>query len=162
MKKSVDTTDIAKIKFLEDTGINFEGFGLPNHAGRIVAWLIICKPEIQTSDELAKNLHMSKGSVSSMSRLLEMWGFIEKFKKPMQRGYFFRLKKNSWIDIIQNKIKGMNVVYSIMKKADSDFGDTDKSVHERLQTVVDIYEFFIVEFEKIFVHAKELFQGGNR
>ena len=82
-------------KFVEDVGIVFEQTGLPRMAGRIFGWLMICDPPHQSPGELAEVLIASKGSISSMTRLLIQIGLLERFSMPGIRHDYFRLRADA-------------------------------------------------------------------
>ncbi|MFQ3629252.1 MAG: MarR family transcriptional regulator, partial [Cyanobacteriota bacterium] len=76
--------------FVEEVGLMFELIGLPRMAGRIFGWLLISQPPHQSSGELAEVLQASKGSISSMTRLLIQLGLIERLPLPGDRRDFFQ------------------------------------------------------------------------
>ncbi len=65
-------------QFIEDMGILFEEMALPRMAGRIFGWLLMCEPLHQSAEELASVVGASKGSISSMTRLLIQSGVVER------------------------------------------------------------------------------------
>ncbi len=79
-------------QFVEEVGIVFEQTGLPRMAGRILGRLLIADPPYQSTDELAKALIASKGSISTVTRLLIQTGLIERFSLPGVRHSYFRLR----------------------------------------------------------------------
>jgi hypothetical protein len=78
-------------QFLEDMGMLQEREGLPPMAGRLLAWLMVCDPPLQTAAELARVLGASAGSISSTTRLLVQLGFVDRVAIPGQRSAAFRL-----------------------------------------------------------------------
>jgi len=66
-------------RFVEEVGISFEDMSLPRMAGRILGWLFISDPPYQSIGELAEALMASKGSISTMTRLLTQLNLIERF-----------------------------------------------------------------------------------
>jgi DNA-binding transcriptional regulator GbsR (MarR family) len=87
--------------FIEEVGIVFEQTGLPRMAGRIFGWLLISEPPYQSSNELSENLMASKGSISTMTRLLIQIGLLERFVIPGERHDHFRLRQ----DALQRTVK---------------------------------------------------------
>lgn len=78
-------------KFIEDTGMFFENQRLPRVAGRIMSWLLICNPPYQSAQDIGKTLEMSKGSVSTMTRLLVQMGMIERVGHIGARRDFYHI-----------------------------------------------------------------------
>ena len=72
-----DEQQVEEKHFVEEVGLFFEQSGMPRMAGRILGWLLISDPSHQTTSELAEVLLASKGSISTMTRLLIRIGLIE-------------------------------------------------------------------------------------
>jgi len=81
--------------FVEEVGVVFEQTGLPRMAGRVFGWLLISDPPYQSPAELAEVLMASKGSISTMTRLLIQMGLIERFVIPGERHDHFRLRPDA-------------------------------------------------------------------
>src|SRR5665811_1792434 len=80
---------------IEDFGLAFEDHGMPRMAGRILGRLLMCDPPRQSMDQLVEALSASKGSVSSMTRLLIERGVIERLSLPGDRYDYFRIRTGS-------------------------------------------------------------------
>ena len=89
-----------ELGFIEEVGVVFEQTGLPRMAGRVLGWLLISDPPYQSPDELAGILMASKGSISTMARLLMQIGLIERFGMPGVRHGYFRLRQDAWRHMI--------------------------------------------------------------
>lgn len=76
-------------KFVEDLALFFEGNGFPRIAGRILGLLLVCDPPYRSAGELADELHVSKASVSTMTRMLLSGGLIERVGVPGKRATYF-------------------------------------------------------------------------
>ena len=94
-----------KQQFVEKVGIVFEQTGLPRMAGRIFGWLLISDPPHQSTDQLAEALMASKGSISTMTRLLIQTGLIERLSLPGVRHGYFRLQSDALRHMIRHGIE---------------------------------------------------------
>jgi DNA-binding transcriptional regulator GbsR (MarR family) len=83
-------------KFVEEVGIVFEQTGLPRMAGRIFGRLMLCDPPYQSPSQLVAALIASRGSISTMTRLLVQLGVIERFCLPGERQTYFQISANAW------------------------------------------------------------------
>ncbi len=90
--------------FVEEVGLFFEQSGMPRMAGRILGWLLISDPSHQSTDQLAEALMASKGSISTMTRLLIRIGLIERTSLPGERHDYFRLKPNAWHQMLKDSL----------------------------------------------------------
>ncbi len=78
-------------QFIEDLGLQYEAEGIPRMAGRLLGWLLICEPPLQTAAELAEVLGASAGSISPATKTLLQLGMVERVGIPGQRSDAFRL-----------------------------------------------------------------------
>src|SRR5512142_2974957 len=100
--------------FVEDVGLFFEQMGYPRMAGRILGWLLICDPPQQSSEQLAQVLLASKGSLSTMTRLLIQIGLIERVALPGERRDYFRLKPGAWPQLIKVQMQVMTGLHQVV------------------------------------------------
>lgn len=75
--------------FIESMGRHFEEVGIPRIAGRLFGLLMVHEDPCSL-DEMAQRLQVSKGSVSTNSRLLEQWGVIERVSRPGDRRDYYQ------------------------------------------------------------------------
>lgn len=92
----MDAKQQARRQFIEDAGDLQEEHGLPHMAGRVLGALMICVPPHMSMDELAEELQASKGSISSMTKMLLRMGIIEKLSRPGHRKHYYRVRPNMW------------------------------------------------------------------
>lgn len=85
----------AKKQFVEKMELCFETQHLPRMAGRILGWLLICDPPIQSARAIGETLEMSKGTVSTVTRNLLQLGLIEKVAQIGARGDFYRIRPHA-------------------------------------------------------------------
>jgi DNA-binding transcriptional regulator GbsR (MarR family) len=97
-------------RFVEDMGIILEADGRPRIAGLILGWLLICDPPHQSFNSLVAALGVSKGSVSSMTRLLMEAGMIERYAVRGDRQTFYRLAPDAWVRALQRQVHAMEQV----------------------------------------------------
>jgi len=103
-------------RFVEEVGLFFEQRGLPRMAGRILGWLLICDPPHQTASELADALLASKGSISSMTRMLIRLGIIERTVLPGQRRDYFLIKPDAWNAVMKESLTKISEFRSLLER----------------------------------------------
>jgi DNA-binding transcriptional regulator GbsR (MarR family) len=130
----------------EEWGLLFEQSGLPRMAGRVLGWLLVCDPPEQTAAQLLSALSASKGSISTMTRLLERFGVVERVARPGDRLTYFRVAPGAFTTMMEDKLryvaawKGLaDRGLALLKKAPRERG-------RRLQAVHDFYAFLEREF----------------
>ena len=91
-------------RFIERMGQQAQSDGIPRIAGQIWAALVLA-PAPLSSLELMKLLQISKGSVSTNSRLLEMLGIVERRSRPGERQDYFSIGDNPYSALVEGQVK---------------------------------------------------------
>ena len=101
--------DLADVrgKFVETMGVFFQTEGLPRTAGRIVGLLIFDGQPVSFSG-LAEGLQVSRGSISTSSRLLLQAGLIQRVSKAGERQDYFQLADKPYEALVSTEIARMN------------------------------------------------------
>lgn len=94
--------------YVEDVALYYETFGLPRIAGRILGWLMICDPPERTASELMQELGASKGSVSTMLRLLLTGGIVRRVAKPRSRVTHYAFQDDGFEAIMDARLAEYN------------------------------------------------------
>lgn len=89
--------------FIESMGRHLEEDGLPRIAGRLMGALLI-NPNPCSLDDLTEQLSVSKASISSNARLLEVAGVAEKVTIPGDRRDFYQIAPNSTVRVIEHQL----------------------------------------------------------
>ncbi|GAD56326.1 GbsR/MarR family transcriptional regulator [Limimaricola cinnabarinus] len=138
-----DTTtgslDEVRSDFIEKVGLIAQNEGLPRIAGRIFA-LLVFDGDVISFGEITETLQVSRGSVSSATRLLEDRGLIKRVGKPGQRQDFFRLADNPYQNMLGAVVTGL-------ERARDEIGETLQRVprdrpeiRQRVQNYARFYE----------------------
>ncbi len=107
---------------------------------------MISDPPHQTTGDLTQALLASKGSISTMTRLLIKVGLIERISLPGQRRDYFRIKAGAWHQMLKDSMNQITVFRQI---AESGLGLIEDKAHfnrQWLEEMRDMYAFFEREF----------------
>ena len=133
--------------FVEDVGIAFEQTGLPRTAGRIFGWLLISDPPHQSNGELAEVLMASRGSISSMTRLLIQIGLVERISLTGVRHGYFQLRPDAWKHMIKHGLEDEVKMFRQLAEHGLELlADENPLTRKGLEEMRDIYTFFEREF----------------
>ncbi len=135
--------------FIEDVGLLLEEGGLPRMAGRILGWLLICDPRHQSTKELAETLQASKGSISTMTRLLIQLGVIERVALPGQRRDHFQIKPGGWSQMVMRDIAEISTGYQLAERGLQLLDGRPVESQERLKEARDLYAFLEREYPRL-------------
>ncbi|RFC64099.1 MarR family transcriptional regulator [Fulvimarina endophytica] len=91
--------DCPHLRFIERMGDHMELEGMPRIAGRLFGLFLVDPGPISFS-ELAERLSISRGSISTNTRLLEGKGLIERVDVPGERQDYFRLADRPFVNMI--------------------------------------------------------------
>ena len=134
-------------QFAEEVGIVFEQTGMPRMAGRILGWLLISDPPHQSTEQITKALMASKGSISTMTRLLIQIGLIERLSLPGVRRDYFRLRSDAWQHMIGRGLtEEIKMVRQLADRGLELLGDKTPVTKNWLEEMRDVYTFLEHEF----------------
>jgi DNA-binding transcriptional regulator GbsR (MarR family) len=127
--------------FIEDCGLFFEQWGLPRMAGRILGWLLISDPPYQSPSDMAQSLQASKGSISTMTRLLMQEGLIEQVGLPGERRDFFRIKEGAWTRLMSQRLAVVSAIHQLAERGFALLEKEPAGCRQRLDDFHDLYAF---------------------
>jgi DNA-binding transcriptional regulator GbsR (MarR family) len=128
---------------VESFSLMFEQFGFPRMGGRIFAFLILTERPYVTQAELTDLLQASTGSVSTMIRLLETLGFVERVSLPGHRRDRFRVHPDPLVEMSKRRIEGAIHMIDIIEKARHN-KEIGPLATERLERAESYYRHFHV------------------
>lgn len=90
--------------YVESWGVLFDREGLPRASGRIWGWLLVCAPPEQSTGQLCEALGLTKGSISTSTRLLERAGLLERLGVKGARQIHYRIRPDAYERLMQAKL----------------------------------------------------------
>lgn len=101
-------------EFVERMGLIAEGDGLSRIAGRIMGLMIIDGGPLSFT-ELAEQLAVSRGSISTNTRFLEHLGVIERVARRGDRQDYFQLATAPYVRLLQGSVDRAMKALSIVR-----------------------------------------------
>ncbi len=135
-----------EMSFVEEFGLFFEQSGLPRMAGRIQGWLLLSNPPHQSINELAETLMASKGSISTMTRLLIQIGLIERISLPGVRHVYFRIRPGALQHLLGQKVEAITKLRQLAERGLELLEGKASLTRQGLEEMRDMYTFFEREF----------------
>ncbi len=130
----MDTLD-PLAQFIEDLGLSVEEDGMPRIAGRMLGLLIVQEGPFQF-DEIADQLQVSRGSVSTNARLLEQLGMIERFTLPGERRDLFRLSEDIHGRLLEKNLRRLEGRLRVVDRCLERLGEGQGAARERLEDML--------------------------
>ncbi len=118
------------------------GAGMPPMAGRMWAYLAICEPPERTAAEIAERLQASRGSVSTMARLLEHIGLVRRRTKPGDRREYFYVPPDAARQLVERSAAQMRAAREVLDAGLAIVADRPLESQARLRDLRDVYAFF--------------------
>ena len=141
--------------FVEEVGLFFEQVGWPRMTGRVFGRLLIVEPSHQSAGELAGALMASKGSISSVTRLLINYGLIERISLPGVRRDYFRVKPCGWANLFSQKLAMISIFRGIITRGLELLEGRENLNRQWLEEMDDLYAFFERELPVIMANWEQ-------
>lgn len=132
--------------FIEQMGLTSQTDGLPRIAGRIAGYFIIYGGPVSFA-QLAEQLKISRGSVSTNARMLVSIGFIEKVAVPGDRQDYYQLSDAPFLRMIDGYLQRMRHMQSIVETADRKIPAHLADTKQRLQQMRHFYREAVLSNE---------------
>ena len=126
--------------FIERMGLVFEADGLPRIAGRIFGLLLVSE-DCRSLDELAAQLKVSKGSVSTNARLLEQRGLLERNSRPSDRRDYYRIPPDLFSHTLAQRLERWQRFHEVIGEARTALPIRNRKVLRRLEEYDSAYTF---------------------
>ncbi len=152
--------------FVEEVALFFDQAGMPRIAGRILGYLLVCHPPYRSATQLSEELGASKGSVSTMVRMLRNTGLVEPAPVPGERATYLRIRDDGFEGVFEQQIRHVSAFGALASKGLRLLGDADPERTRRLRTLAAIYGFYEVEMPRLLERWREertrLVESGGR
>jgi DNA-binding transcriptional regulator GbsR (MarR family) len=132
--------DPSTAHFIESMGLTLESEGWPRIAGRIFGLLLVSE-EAQSLDDLAAKLQVSKGSVSTNTRLLEQRGVLERVSRPADRRDYYRAPRDLFSRTMAQRLARWQRFHEAIGAARATLPIQSGEVLERLQEYEEAYAY---------------------
>lgn len=144
-------------RFIEQMGLSAQADGVPRISGRIFGYFIVHGGPVSFA-QLAKELQVSRASVSTNARALAAIGFIERVTRPGDRQDYYQLADSPFLRMIEGYMLRMKRMQLILAQANKSIPAQMVDTHNRLAQMSHFYEVAVRSNEQF---LKELGQGES-
>jgi DNA-binding transcriptional regulator GbsR (MarR family) len=131
----------ARRRYAEEFGLVYSRIGMPPAYGKLLGWMLICDPPVQSSGELADALQLSKGSVSTGMRMLVGAKLARRVARPGQRGHAYELLPDALITATSDAGALWSTLSDLMARGVDLIGDEEAPEAQRLRVARDYFAF---------------------
>ncbi len=126
-------------RFIEQMGMSAQSEGGARIAGRISGYFIVHGGPVSFA-QLANELKISRGSVSTNARILVSIGFIERVTKPGDRQDYYQLASSPFLRMIEGYMARMRRMQDILVQANNSIPEDMTATHKRLAQMSHFFE----------------------
>jgi DNA-binding transcriptional regulator GbsR (MarR family) len=138
-----------KQQFIEETGLFFEHTGMTRMAGRIIGYLLICDPPLQTMPDLVEALQASKSSVSVSLRPLVGYKLVDQISLPGERRDYYRINNEMWIRSWRARMSLLTELRELADRGLDALANDSPETRRRLEVMREMNAFLEREFPKL-------------
>jgi len=91
-------------QFIENMGLQYEAYNVPRIGGRILGLLMV-NPNPMASEEMSEILQVSRSSISTNLRTLQMAGLVEQVSVPGDRRDYYIFSEDAWRRILEIRLE---------------------------------------------------------
>ncbi|MGV8093018.1 MAG: GbsR/MarR family transcriptional regulator [Mangrovibacterium sp.] len=135
-------------ELIEYIGRNSEKDGIQPVAARIMALLMVMDKEEYTFDEIVMEMQISKGTVSTALKNLELRGIVEYITYPGNRKRYYRIISRDVNTIIREAEKKIKQQIDIIDQIVNLKTDQDSKNVRLLKSISEGLKFFIIKAEE--------------
>jgi DNA-binding transcriptional regulator GbsR (MarR family) len=132
--------ELRTARFVERMGLALESDGLPRIAGRIFGLLLVSE-DARSLDELACELRVSKGSVSTNARMLEQRAVLERISLPGDRRDYYRVPPNLFSHTMAQRVARWQRFHEAIAAARTSLPIRSPEVLDRLEEYQAAYAY---------------------
>jgi DNA-binding transcriptional regulator GbsR (MarR family) len=136
----------AAVEFIEQLALLAEADGLPRIAGKIVGLLVIGQEPL-SFDEIAEQLQVSRGSVSTNTRLLETRGVIRRVSRLGERRDLFEVGPDFLERILEHQLERQRAMRRISSTTRKGLPSTQARAKEALKQLEELNSLLIESTE---------------
>jgi DNA-binding transcriptional regulator GbsR (MarR family) len=138
-----------KSAFIEEMGQQLAGFGWPHMAGRILAALLVATPPEQSAAQLADTLQASRGSISTMTRMLETPGLIQRVRKPGDRKVYYRNTPDGWFLAMRTEAANIRAARALAERGEAIMADEPPEARRGIEDTLEFLRFWEREMQAV-------------
>jgi DNA-binding transcriptional regulator GbsR (MarR family) len=108
-------------------------------AGRVIGWLLLCDPPEQSAAQVGEVVGASKGSISTMLRLLVQRGIVEVVGIPGERSRFYRIREGAWAELMRGRMTFVQAARELAERGLQLMKGAEPQRLQRLQEFHDLH-----------------------
>jgi len=141
------------VRFIEDFALALAASGMPRTAGRIIGRLLMLDQGAGL-DDLARQLRVSRASISMNTRLLESLGAIERRSLPGQRRILYRVSDFRYVRFTEAALARMRHIQHMAHETRRQLPGSMAGAKARLAALEEYYEASVETAEAVLARLR--------
>jgi DNA-binding transcriptional regulator GbsR (MarR family) len=141
--------------FADDVGLSYEEVGAPRVWGRVLGWLLVCQPDVQSAEDLATALHASKGSISMATQALIRSGMVERQTLRRDRRTYYRIRPGAWTSVFEDQTRIATMLRELAERGLALLNGEPAERRLRLEELHDLMAFYEHEAPALLARWRE-------
>ena len=130
--------------FIEQMELFGHTTGMPRSLARVIGYLLICEPAVQSAKDIQEALSLSAGAVSNAIATLRASGMVRPVSTPGVRSMLYEMDSTSWRRNAAQRIKASTRALEI-----AEHGLQLQPDNSRLLAMHRLYEVFNTEADAL-------------
>lgn len=139
-------------------GLFFEKAGSTRMMGRILGHLLIAVPPLQTAEDLADGLQVSRGAISTAMRQLVDRALVDRVSLPGQRPDYYQIRPGAWAEVLQRSLALTTQLRLLADRGLALQQDQPPEHRLRLEEMRSVYAFFEERLPELFAEWETYWQ----
>ncbi|MDQ3885456.1 MAG: MarR family transcriptional regulator [Actinomycetota bacterium] len=149
------------VNFVEEVGLFYEDAGMPRLWGRVLGYLLVCEPDLQSAEQLAQVLHVSRGSISMCTKALVRTGMVERQTLRGDRRTYFRIRPEAWTGVFEDQIRSTARLRELAQQGLGLLGNQPPERLRRLEQLQEFTAFYEREIPALLARWRSEHQQGT-
>jgi DNA-binding transcriptional regulator GbsR (MarR family) len=145
--------------YADEVGLWYEELGAPRIWGRVLGWLLVCEPDLQSAEDLATALHVSKGSISMATKALIRAGMVERQTLRGDRRTYYRICPGAWTAVFEDQARTATQLRKLAERGLGLLNSEPIERRRRLEELRDLTAFYEQEAPALLERWHKLHQG---
>jgi predicted DNA-binding transcriptional regulator len=109
--------------------------GMPRASMRVLGWMVVCTPGVQSAQQIMEELRLSAGSVSTAVNALHDNGILERVVRAGDRHVYYRLRAYAWENVLEARFR---TIGEVRRAADRSLRASGGEADQRLRDLRDL------------------------
>ncbi len=134
-------------QFIENMGLHFEEYGIPRIGGKILGLLLVATRPV-SPEEMAEVLQVSRSSISTNLRTLQMAGLADRVSLPGERSDYYVFSDEAWENSLEMRLESVQNLREMAQEGLQGLAE-EHPARQRIDEIIDWTGLLQQAYEKL-------------